>query len=286
MSQPPGPARPRPTCRRWQAWRGPAWRPTVACRSSPVKTMLRRFFLAGRASAVATRRGTSSPWQGSVLDGSGRRTATGLVRPSARTGARRQLVAWCAEHSGGSLLRVVAETTSPESEELVAGGGPAPHLRRARDAAHAVRRPRRPAPARACEAPLERGRPPCSTRPTRVLRRPARVPRHPARGVGRLPRRATTSSSGDDSRVALTTPVRRGLRHALGQLDRPGRGRAGVAGEGLGAHLVVRSLRALSKRGCEQAWLAVNVDNPAHDLYLRLGFRRPRASGRATNRPR
>jgi ribosomal protein S18 acetylase RimI-like enzyme len=43
-------------------------------------------------------------------------------------------------------------------------------------------------------------------------------------------------------------------------------------GRGLGAHLVVRSLRALRKAGCEQAWLAVNVDNRAHDLYLRLGF--------------
>ena len=43
-------------------------------------------------------------------------------------------------------------------------------------------------------------------------------------------------------------------------------------GRGLGAHLVARSLRALRKAGCEQVWLCVNVDNPAHDLYLRLGF--------------
>ena len=43
-------------------------------------------------------------------------------------------------------------------------------------------------------------------------------------------------------------------------------------GRGLGAHLVARSLRALRKAGCEEAWLAVNVDNPAHELYLRLGF--------------
>ena len=27
-----------------------------------------------------------------------------------------------------------------------------------------------------------------------------------------------------------------------------------------------------SRPGCDQAWLAVNVDNPAHELYLRLGF--------------
>jgi ribosomal protein S18 acetylase RimI-like enzyme len=43
-------------------------------------------------------------------------------------------------------------------------------------------------------------------------------------------------------------------------------------GHGLGAHLVVRSLRSLLKAGWEEAWLAVNVDNPAHELYLRLGY--------------
>ena len=43
-------------------------------------------------------------------------------------------------------------------------------------------------------------------------------------------------------------------------------------GRRLGARLVARSLRALRKAGCEQVWLAVNVDNPAHELYLRLGF--------------
>ncbi len=43
-------------------------------------------------------------------------------------------------------------------------------------------------------------------------------------------------------------------------------------GRGLGAHLVARSLRTLRKAGCEAVWLAVNVDNPAHALYLRLGF--------------
>jgi mycothiol synthase len=43
-------------------------------------------------------------------------------------------------------------------------------------------------------------------------------------------------------------------------------------GRGLGAHLVARSLRALRRAGCEAAWLAVNVDNDARHLYLRLGF--------------
>ncbi len=44
-------------------------------------------------------------------------------------------------------------------------------------------------------------------------------------------------------------------------------------GRGLGAHLVARSLTAISKRGASLAWLAVGCDNPARSLYQRLGFR-------------
>ncbi len=43
-------------------------------------------------------------------------------------------------------------------------------------------------------------------------------------------------------------------------------------GRGLGAHLVSRSLQALAAEGATEAWLTVNVDNPAADLYTRLGF--------------
>ena len=44
-------------------------------------------------------------------------------------------------------------------------------------------------------------------------------------------------------------------------------------GRRLGAHLVVRSLTALERSGEAEAWLCVNVDNPARSLYERLGFR-------------
>ena len=44
-------------------------------------------------------------------------------------------------------------------------------------------------------------------------------------------------------------------------------------GQRLGAHLVVRSLTALRAAGSRKVWLSVNVDNPARDLYERLGFR-------------
>lgn len=45
-------------------------------------------------------------------------------------------------------------------------------------------------------------------------------------------------------------------------------------GKGVGAHLVVRTLRAMQKRGAERVWLAVGSDNPARSLYERLGFKR------------
>ncbi|GAA1124418.1 GNAT family N-acetyltransferase [Nocardioides aquiterrae] len=50
-------------------------------------------------------------------------------------------------------------------------------------------------------------------------------------------------------------------------------------GRGLGAHLVVRALRALDAHP-GGAWLTVNLDNPAGDLYASLGFERYGVRGR------
>ena len=44
-------------------------------------------------------------------------------------------------------------------------------------------------------------------------------------------------------------------------------------GHRLGAHLIARTLTALSKGEHTEAWLAVGCDNPARSLYERLGFR-------------
>jgi mycothiol synthase len=44
-------------------------------------------------------------------------------------------------------------------------------------------------------------------------------------------------------------------------------------GTGLGAALVRESLRRMRSDGAAEAWLDVNVDNPARRLYRRLGFR-------------
>ena len=38
------------------------------------------------------------------------------------------------------------------------------------------------------------------------------------------------------------------------------------------SHLGSRSLQSLAAEGASEAWLTVNVDNPAADPYTRLGF--------------
>lgn len=44
-------------------------------------------------------------------------------------------------------------------------------------------------------------------------------------------------------------------------------------GRRVGAYLVASALRALAGDGAREAWLCVNDNNPAADLYRRLGFR-------------
>lgn len=44
-------------------------------------------------------------------------------------------------------------------------------------------------------------------------------------------------------------------------------------GRRLGAHLVAHVLGVLAAEGADGCWLAVNVDNPADQLYRSLGFR-------------
>jgi len=236
--------------------------------------MLRRFFLSDAGIGGRDETGDLVAVAGVFLDASGRRTATGLVHPSSRgQGHSHELVAWCRERSGGSLLRVVAETTSPDSEELAAEVG----LRRT-FAEHVMRHT-------LSDIPVIRAPEGMTKRPfngeTAALFHAAY-----ARSFADRPGFPDTAMEewvgllveddeflGDHSRVALDHT---GEPVGFVTLSDCWIDQVGVVpewrGRGLGAHLVVRSLRALSKQGCEQAWLAVNVDNPAHDLYLRLGF--------------
>ncbi len=237
--------------------------------------MVRRLFLSGSSIAGRDETGDIVAAASVFVDGSGHRTATGLVHPSTRwQGIGEELVQWAQERAGGVPLRVVAETTSPASDALFAQVG----LQRT-FAEHVMRHPlleipRVPRAARAARLPLDRrhGRavPP---RLPPVVRDPSRA--SPTPRSSRVGRRdeADPGFRRDDSRVVLDDDG-----HVAGfvTLTDDWLDQVGVVpawrGQGLGAHLVVRSLRALRKAGCEQAWLAVNVDNPAHDLYLRLGF--------------
>lgn len=236
--------------------------------------MLRRFFLSEAGIGGQDETGDLVAVAGVFLDESGRRTATGLVHPSSRNqGHAHELVAWCREHSGGSLLRVVAETTSEDSERLAAEIG----LRRtfAEQVMHhdltgipVVRSPEGVTKKRFDEETA-------TLFHTAYVRSFADRPGFPDTPADEWV--ALLVDDGEfwakDSRVALDE---QGEPVGFVTVSDCWIDQVGVVpqwrGRGLGAHLVVRSLRALRKRECEGVWLAVNVDNPAHELYLRLGF--------------
>lgn len=236
--------------------------------------VLRRFFLSDAGIGGRDETGDLVAVAGVFLDETGRRTATGLVHPSSRhQGHSHELVAWCREHSGGSLLRVVAESASADSEELAVEIG----LRRT-FAEHVMRHdligvPVVRAPAGLTRAPF--GEQSAGLFHTAWARSFADRPGFPGtpreEWVGFLVE--DEDFLAEDSRVVLDEA---GEPVAFVTLSDCWIDQVGVVpdwrGRGLGAHLVARSLTALAKRGCEQAWLAVNIDNPAHDLYLRLGF--------------
>jgi mycothiol synthase len=236
--------------------------------------MLTRLFLTGRSIGGRDETGDLLAAASVFVDGTGHRTATGLVHPSARRqGLGAELVRWCLEQSGGAPLRLVAETTSPESEALAERL----HLRRT-FAEHVMRHPLRevpkvPRPAGLHSLPW--------TDDTSGLFHTAYARSFATRpGFPDTPRDAWVAGAEDDQgfRPDLSRVVLTGAGHVVGfvTISDDWVDQVGVVpdwrGRGLGAHLVARSLRALRRAGCEAAWLAVNVDNDARHLYLRLGF--------------
>lgn len=237
--------------------------------------MLRRYFLSGPGITGRDETGEVVAAASVFVDGAGHRTATGLVHPSARgQGLGHELVAWCRERSGGVLLRVAVETTSPEWDELVAELGLVRTF-----AEHVMRHPLDVVPRvpRPVGLHVERW-----TEETAPLFHEAyrlsfgERPGFPDTPIGEW----VADVAGEEgfrpraSRVALDAEGRpAGFVNLVDDwIDQVGVVPA-WRGRGLGAHLVARSLRALRKRGCEAVWLSVNVDNPAADLYRRLGFR-------------
>lgn len=236
--------------------------------------MLRRFFLDGTGIGGRDETGDLVAAAGVWADRSGRRSATGLVRPSARhQGLGAQLAAWAAEHSGGSLLRVVVESTSAETDPFLRGLGLVRTF-----AEHVMRHDLREVPVVRRPRGLKALR--WSEDTASLFHRAYRASFADRPGFPDTPQAEWVAGLLDDpgfraseSRVVVDAEGRVAGFVVLADnwLDQVGvvpRWR----GRGLGAHLVVRSLRALRKEGCEDVWLAVNVDNPAHGLYRRLGF--------------
>lgn len=236
--------------------------------------MLRRLFLEGVGIGGRDETGDLVAAAGVRAVGSGPRSATGMVRPSARRqGLGGQLAAWAAEHSGGSLLRVVAETTSPGTDAFLRELGLVRVF-----AEHVMRHDLTDIPV----VPRPKGLKVLAwSEDTACLFHRAYLASFADRpGFPDTPLDEWVEGLVEDpgfrptqSRVALDRDARVVGFVTLADewVDQVGVVPA-WRGRRLGAHLVARSLRALKGEGCDAAWLAVNVDNPAHELYLRLGF--------------
>jgi mycothiol synthase len=237
--------------------------------------MLRQLFLSGHSVGGRDETGELIAAAGAFLDASATRSVTALVHPSVRSqGIGEQLLKWWLAQAGGGPMRVVAETASPESDAFAARLG----LERT-FAEHVMRRP-------LVEVP-------------RIVR-PAEVHTYPWTADTQYLFHAAYSRSFANRPGFPDTPYAEWVRSVEEDegfhpdlsrvaLDEDGHvagfvtisdnwiDQVGVVpewrGQRLGAHLVVRSLRTLRKAGYEQAWLAVNVDNPsARALYRSLGF--------------
>jgi mycothiol synthase len=237
--------------------------------------MIRQLFLSGSGIAGRDQTGDLVAAAAVFVDAAGNRQATGLVHPSMRwQGLGEELARWARERFGGAPVRVVAETTSRESDALFADLGLVRTF-----AEHVMRHPLE-------EVPRIKRPEGLSVRSwddetaglfftayrLSFADRPG-FP-DPAQDVWLREVSQERGFRPQTSRVALDAA---GLPVGFVTITQDWIDQVGVVpawrGRGLGAHLVARSLRALVKAGCDQAWLAVNVDNRAHDLYLRLGFR-------------
>jgi mycothiol synthase len=236
--------------------------------------MLRRFFLSGSGIGGYDDTGDLVAAAGVWTDRTGRRSVTGLVRPSARHGGLgTQLAAWSGERSGGKLLHVVVESTSPDTDPFLR------HLGLVRSFAEQVMRHdlvdvpvvRRPRGLKSLRWSDDTASLFHRAYRSSFEERPGFPDTPFAEWVGGLVE--DPGFRPEQSRVVLDD---HGLVAGFVTLADNWIDQVGVVpawrGRGLGAHLVVRSLRALAKAGEADVWLAVNVDNPARELYRRLGF--------------
>lgn len=239
------------------------------------ETMLRSMFLSGEAICGRDDIGDLVAVAGLFRDGDGQLNATGMVHPQYRSiGFGEELVTWARANSGDAPIRVIAESTSPESNTLYAAAGLtrtfAETVMR-----HRLRRiPFVPAPPGTTSLPFNDD---SATLFYAAYRRSF----GDRPGFPNTPEDewvAWLKEDGDfrpeDSRVTLSQ-----VEEPVGfvTVSTDWIDQVGVVpdwrGRGLGAHLVARSLTALQKAGSEEVWLCVHVDNPARALYERLGFK-------------
>lgn len=206
------------------------------------------------------------------LDALGR-TASGLVHPSLRRqGIGEQLVEWCRERATGPLQARI-ENVSAEAQELMAHAGMVATM-----AETVMRHTLRSIPT----VPLPDGivTEAFGDATAAAFHTAYRLSFGGRPGFPDPPLEewvASLAEDGDfrpeDSRVALADGEPVGfVTLSTDWLDQVGVVPA-RQGKGLGAHLVARSLTALQRAGSKRVWLCVGVDNPAHELYVRLGFR-------------
>ncbi|HYN29918.1 MAG TPA: GNAT family N-acetyltransferase [Dermatophilaceae bacterium] len=236
---------------------------------------LERLFLSGEGIGGREDTGDLVAAGGLSWDGSMRRTASGLVAPSLRRqGVGEELVRWCRAQAENQPLRALVENVSPEAEALLTEAG----MRRV--FAETVMRHRlRHIPTVPLPDGLRTeafGEATAGAFHTAYRRSFADRPGFPNTPMEEwlVWLRSDPDFTPKHSRVALAAdgePV--GFVTLAGDWIE----QVGVVpehrGRGLGAHLVVRSLRLMRREGYDTAWLCVNVDNPSRELYERLGFR-------------
>jgi mycothiol synthase len=239
------------------------------------EAMLTSMFLSGESLAGRDELGELVAVIGLFRDGEGNLNVTGLVHPQYRgIGFGEELVKWAREHADGAPLRIIAETTSPESNTLYAAAGLTRTFAETVMRHNLKRLPIVPRPAGVSVLPFRDDT--AALFYTAYRRSFAERP-----GFADMPEEQWITSMCEDEEF-----LPEHSRVALSQVDEPVGfvtvsrdwiDQVGVVpefrGRALGAHLVARSLTALQRAGSEEVWLCVNVDNPARALYERLGFK-------------
>jgi GNAT superfamily N-acetyltransferase len=221
------------------------------------------FDAGGQLLAVAAVRGTE---QG--VD------TSGLVHPQVRgRGLGRRLMAWAADYAGGRALTVQTECCSPGAERLYTRFG----LRQVfaelvmRHDLGVVNDIEAPAGIAFVEVAACSHDALFAAYTNSFADRPSF--RSPAQSAWVDGLAGDTAWNQLLSRVAFDGPTPVAFVNVVGTwIDQVGVVPA-HRGRGVGTYLVVQALTGLAASGADQAWLTVEIANPAADLYRSLGFR-------------